>query len=133
MKEFAKRLRFYLRLGFATGLLVLRTRRLRRRLMFYVSVAAMLAVFAGGVLLPEFLVEHPWLFVGYWFVSVTLGMSMILLALYDMLRVKADQAQGERAELMELLAEIERVAAAEAEEREREREREGEGGGSQGC
>jgi hypothetical protein len=40
---------------------------------------------------------------------------MILLALYDMLRVKADQAISERVELMELLSEIEKAAAEDAE------------------
>lgn len=122
MKEFATKIRLYLRLGFATGLLLLRTRELRRKLMFFVSIAAMLSVFLGGVLLLDFLVNHPWLFVVYWFVSGTLVLSMILLALYDMLRVKSDQALGERAELIKLLAEIERVAAEEKQQQEAEKE-----------
>ena len=113
MGEFVARTKLYVKLAFATGLLLLRNRALRRKLMFFVSIAAMLAVFVGGVLIIDFLVENPWLFVIYWFLAGTLVLSMILLALYDMLRVKGDQAMSERAELMDLLAEIEKAAAAE--------------------
>lgn len=115
MKGFLSKIQFYTKLGFAAGLLVMRNRELRRKLMFVVAIAAMLAVFLGGVVLMDFLMEHPWLFVIYWFVSGTLVLGMILLALYDMLRVKADQAANERKELMGLLAEIEKAAAEEAE------------------
>ncbi len=114
MKQFLTNIRFYTKLGFATGLLFLRSRDLRRKLMFFVSIAAMLAVFAGGFPLMGFLLGTPWLFVIYWFVSGTLVLGMILLALYDMLRLKGDQANSERAELMELLAEIEKAATEEA-------------------
>ena len=117
MKGFLSKIQFYTKLGFAAGLLIMRTRELRRKLMFFVSIAAMLSVFLGGVVLMDFLIEHPWLFVIYWFVSGTLVLAMILLALYDMLRVRADQAATEREELIGLLAEIERAAAEEAEAR----------------
>ena len=113
MKGFLSKIQFYTKLGFAAGLLIMRTRELRRKLMFVVSIAAMLSVFLGGVVLMDFLMEHPWLFVIYWFVSGTLVLAMILLALYDMLRVKADQATNERNELLGLLAEIEKAAAEE--------------------
>ena len=115
MKGFLSKIQFYVKLGFAAGLLVMRNRALRRKLMFIVSIAAMFSVFLGCVVLMDFLMEHPWLFVIYWFVSGTLVLGMILLALYDMLRVKADQASSERNELMGLLAEIEKAAAEEAE------------------
>ena len=111
MKEFLTKCFFYVRLAFATGLLVMRTRELRRKLMFIVSLGAMLSVFFGGVVIIDFLVENPWLFITYWFVSGTLVLGMILLALYDVLRLKNDQALAERAELIDLLQEVERVAA----------------------
>ena len=114
MKEFVTKLKLYIKLAFAMALLILRTRELRRKLMFFVSIAAMLSVFVGCVLIDGFLLENPWLFIIYWFVSGTLVLSMILLALYDMLRVKSDQKMSERAELLGLLAEIEKAAAEEA-------------------
>ena len=122
MKSFINNLQFYTKLGFATGLLILRNRDLRRKLMFFVSIAAMLAVFAGGFLFMDFLLAHPWLFVIYWFVSGTLVLGMILLSLYDMLRLKGDQASSEREELMGLLAEIEKAAAEEAESKLKDKE-----------
>ncbi|MGI9242434.1 MAG: hypothetical protein ACR2RV_16670 [Verrucomicrobiales bacterium] len=122
MKSFLNNLQFYTKLGFATGLLILRNRDLCRKLMFFVSIAAMLAVFAGGFLFMDFLLAHPWLFVIYWFVSGTLVLGMILLSLYDMLRLKGDQASSEREELMGLLAEIEKAAAEEAESKQGDKE-----------
>ena len=114
MGEFVTKTKLYVKLAFATGLWLLRDRALRRKLMFFVSIAAMLAVFVGGVLIIDFLVENLWIFVIYWFVAGSLVLSMILLALYDMLRVKSDQATSERAELMDLLAEIEKDATEES-------------------
>ena len=90
--------------------------------MFYVSIAAMLSVFVGTVLILDYLTENPWLFVGYFFVSGTLVLGMILLAMYDMLRLKSDQAMSERMELMGLLSEIEKAAAEETEPLNQEKE-----------
>ncbi len=84
-------IQFYAKLGFATGLMVMRTRELRRKLMFFVSIAAMLSVFAGGVVIVDSLMEHPWLFIAYWLLSGTLVVGMLLLAMYDILRLKADK------------------------------------------
>lgn len=117
MKGFLSKIQLYTKLGFAAGIFIMRNRELRRKLMFFVSIAAMFAVFLGIVVLMDFLMEHPWLFIFYWFVSGTLVIGMILLALYDMLRVRADQAATERNELIGLLAEIEKAAAEEAEAR----------------
>ena len=41
MQGFLSKLQFFTKLGFATGLLLMRTRELRRKLMFVVSIAAM--------------------------------------------------------------------------------------------
>ena len=114
MKELLSKILFNVKLGFAAGLFVMRDRDLRRKLMFVVSMAAMFSVFLGGVVLMDFLMENPWLFIFYWFVSGTLVLGMILLALYDMLRVKADEATNERNELVKLMADIEKAAAEEA-------------------
>jgi len=118
MKELISKIYFYFRLSFATGLLVMRTRELRRKLMFFVSLAAMLSVFFGGVVIIDALVQSPWLFIGYWFVSGTLVLGMVLLALYDILRLKGDQALTERDELIDLLKEVEKAAAEEAGEKD---------------
>ncbi|MFT4549602.1 MAG: hypothetical protein ACI8XO_002075 [Verrucomicrobiales bacterium] len=105
------KIQFYTKLGFATGLMLMRTREMRRKLMFVVSIGAMLSVFIGGVLISDFLMEHPWMFLIYWFVSGTLLLGMIMLALYDMLRLRMDQAAHQRSELMGMLEEIKQTAA----------------------
>ena len=55
MKELLTKFRFYFRLAFAMALMVMRTRELRRKLMFWVSIGAMLSVFfdAGNAWGPD--------------------------------------------------------------------------------
>ena len=102
MKDFLTKLRFFNRLAIAIVLVVLRTRELRRKLMFAVSILVMLLTFTGVVLLEDFLSEHLWLFAGYWFVTTGLVVFLLLLAFYDMLRVRFELSEGRLKSLRDL-------------------------------
>ncbi len=69
----------------------LRTRRLRRQLMFALTVAMMLLVFVGAYPLSGFLLARPWLFIFFWGFSLLLVITVLLLALYDMLRISREE------------------------------------------
>ncbi|MDA7614054.1 hypothetical protein N8586_02860 [Verrucomicrobiales bacterium] len=75
-----------LRFGFFT----LRHRPWRRRLMFYVSLAAMFQL-GMGLVLMGWLSQSVILFLLYWCFCVCLVCLMLLLAVYDMLAVRQEQ------------------------------------------
>ena len=87
----------WLTLALRVGLSTLRDLTARRRLMFYLTISAMVQL-ALGLLILNQLSKFPILFVLYWaFCLLQVGL-MILFALYDMLTVRQDQ----RAELARL-------------------------------
>lgn len=57
--------------------------------MFYNALGAMLMVFVGSVLIDEKLREHPLLFLGYWGLCAWLTLATALLAIFDLLAVRA--------------------------------------------
>ncbi len=91
----------------ALVIVVLRNRELRRRLMFIISLLTMGMAFLGMVVLDEFLTEHVGLFLGFWaFCAVMVGL-MLLLAIYDMARVRAEVTSDALRRLSEVFREIE--------------------------
>jgi hypothetical protein len=68
---------------------VIRDLRLRRQFMFYGLVIAMLLLFAGATFLDTPLRQHVWIFFGYWFACAWLTLAALLLALYDMIAIRA--------------------------------------------
>lgn len=77
---------------------VIRDPRVRRQFMFYGLIAALVLLFAGSTFLDPFLRERVWVFAGYWFACVWLTLAALLLALYDMLAIRAT-ARSERRRL----------------------------------
>ena len=65
--------------------IILRTRRLRRNLMFGLTLAMMIFVFLGAYPMAAFLSDRPWLFIFYWLFCGFLVITSIFLAIYDML------------------------------------------------
>lgn len=57
--------------------------------MFYVMVAALVILFAGVFIPDQWAREHAWLFIGYWLVCLWLTVTGILLAMFDILMVRA--------------------------------------------
>jgi hypothetical protein len=64
--------------------------------MFYIALAAVLMVFIGGVLIDPFLRTRPFLFIVFWGVCSWLTISAILLAVFDMLVVRAEGLAARR-------------------------------------
>ena len=73
------------------------------------SLFVMLLTFAGVVLLEDFLSEHVWLFAGYWFVTSGLVVFLLLLAIYDMLRVRSELSEGRLKGLRDLEKFVEEI------------------------
>ena len=84
---------------------VIRDPRLRRQFMFYALVAALVMLFAGSTFLDAPLRRHVYVFAGYWFACAWLTISALLLALYDMVAIRAAERRERRRIEREYLAE----------------------------
>jgi divalent metal cation (Fe/Co/Zn/Cd) transporter len=77
--------------------------------MFYSVLAAIILVFAGSTILWSLLKEHPILFLGYWAACVWIIFLAVLLALYDMAKVRQEgrvERQRLRAEYLESIKNV---------------------------
>ena len=68
---------------------LMRDQHMRRQVMFYTILVAMLMTFAGGTFLQEGLRQHLLAMVAYWFVCGWVTVAAALLALFDLLVVRA--------------------------------------------
>ncbi len=68
---------------------ILRATEVRRWAMFIVVLAALLMLFLGATFLEGALMSRPVLFVSYWLICGWLTLLSILLALYDLLIMRA--------------------------------------------
>ena len=69
---------------------ILRDQKTRRKWMFWIILVALVQIFAGTVLMSDrWAHENPWLFLIYWFVCVWLTLTGMLLALLDLLILRA--------------------------------------------
>jgi hypothetical protein len=85
---------------------LIRHPRARRMLMFYSVLIAIVLAFAGATLLWPLLRQHPFLFLGYWAACVWITILAVLLALYDMAKVRQEgrlERHRLRAEYLELI------------------------------
>jgi uncharacterized membrane protein YbhN (UPF0104 family) len=83
---------------------LIRHHRARRMLMFYSVLIAIVLAFAGATLLWPLLREHPFLFLGYWAACVWITFLAVLLAFYDLMKVREEcrlERQRLRAEYLE--------------------------------
>ena len=62
---------------------------MRRGIMTGCVLAACSMLFAGSTFLDRFLAGQPWLFLAFWVVCAWLTLLSVLLALYDLLAVRA--------------------------------------------
>ena len=74
---------------------LIRDRNMRRSTMFGVAIAAMLMVFFGFFFVGS-KDDNPWLFIGYWLGCAWLTVTLLLLALYDMIAIRAKMAEEQR-------------------------------------
>jgi hypothetical protein len=75
---------------------LIRNQRARRLIMFYSVIIALVLLFAGSTLLWNFLRDHPLVFLAYWAVCAWITLLTVLMALYDMVRVRAEARQALR-------------------------------------
>ena len=69
---------------------LLRDPKMRRSLTFYIMLVALVMLFFGWVFLSEkWAREHVWLFIGYWGICAWFTFSAFLLALFDILLIRA--------------------------------------------
>ena len=72
--------------------------------MFWVMMAAMLMLFCGSAFISDrWGREHPWLFLIYWFVCAWLTLAGMLLALLDLLIIRATHRIARRKIEQEIL------------------------------
>jgi protein-S-isoprenylcysteine O-methyltransferase Ste14 len=77
------------RLIFAFSRAILNDKGARRKIMFYASLVTLILLFAGAVILSDFLQRSWILFTGYWGICLLGTVFMIMMAFYDMLAVRA--------------------------------------------
>lgn len=76
---------------------LIRSQRARRLMMFYSVLIALVMLFAGATVLWPFLRDHALLFLGYWAVCGWITLLAVLLAFYDMVKVRAEAQRVRRA------------------------------------
>jgi hypothetical protein len=74
----------------------IREQRLRRSMMFYTSLGSVLMLFVGAVVIDGTLREKPVVFVIWWAVCAWLMLTSLLLALFDMLAIRAAARRARR-------------------------------------
>ena len=106
------------------GLKILHQRPRRRNLLFFTTLATLILVFAGAVPLGNTLAANPLWFAAFWIVIFLLAAFVLLLAIYDLMRVRRDHEKRLsrlEKELAEASAEARRLAREELEaDREKE-------------
>ena len=82
---------------------IIRDQHVRRSAMFYGLLVALVMLFIGSTLLDRWLKEHPLLFLLYWFACAWVTLAAILLALFDLLMIRAAHRQARRQLKKEML------------------------------
>ena len=77
---------------------LIRDQRARRMVMFYGMLAALVLLFAGATFLDAWLRTHPVLFLLFWAACAWITALIVLMAIFDMLMVRA-QMRTERRRL----------------------------------
>lgn len=75
---------------------LIRNQRARRILMFYSVLVALVLLFVGATFLDAQLRAHPFVFIAYWAVCAWITVLAVLLALFDMLLVRANVRRERR-------------------------------------
>lgn len=83
-------------MAIATSLVLLRTRRYRRNLLFGLTLFTLLVVFGGAFSLAAWLNDRPMLFASYWLACFLLVIVLLVLALYDLMMVRREHRREMR-------------------------------------
>ena len=74
----------------------IRDSRVRRSMMFWTTLASLLTLFLGATVLSGLLVARPLLFIAWWAVCAWLMVAAMLLAIFDLLMIRAAARQAKR-------------------------------------
>ncbi|MEM6279456.1 MAG: hypothetical protein AAF733_08265 [Verrucomicrobiota bacterium] len=105
-------------MGLATGWIILRHRPYRRNLLFFTTLATLILVFVGAVPLGRLLATSVKWFAAFWIVVFLLAAFVLLLAIYDLIRIRKDHRKRMSSlekELAEATEEARRLAREELE------------------
>ena len=114
-------------MGIATGWVILRHRPYRRNLLFFTTLVTLVLVFVGAVPLGRILATSATWFAAFWIIVFFLAAFVLLLAIYDLIRIRGDHRKRMSRlehELAEAAEEARRLAREEL-EADRKREEEG--------
>ncbi len=75
---------------------LIREQTTRRKTMFFALLAALLLVATGSTFLKAILFEHPIWFLLFWFACGWLTLAAVLLALFDLLMLRAETRAAKR-------------------------------------
>jgi protein-S-isoprenylcysteine O-methyltransferase Ste14 len=81
---------------------LIRDQTARRRTMFVSLVVALVLLFGGSTFLQSLLIAHPVWFIIFWFICAWLTLLAVLLALFDLLAVRAQARAVGKALRMEV-------------------------------
>jgi hypothetical protein len=90
-------------LAYTLGLI--RDSRARRNVMFYTTLGSVLLLFVGAVMIDINPREHPIWFFGWWGMCAWLMFASVLLALFDILMIRAAARRARRELARKVLAE----------------------------
>lgn len=78
---------------------VIRDQRTRRKAMVVLLALAVLMLFAGFTVFQSMMNprEHPWFVISFWIVCVWLTFTAVLLAIFDLLIIRREGRQAQRA------------------------------------
>lgn len=93
-------------MSLATGWIILRHRPYRRNLLFVTTLATLVLLFAGAVPLAPRLAASPFWFALFWIAVFLLASFVLLLAIYDLIRIRKEH----RARMVELENELAEAA-----------------------
>jgi len=75
---------------------LIQNQRTRRQAMFYTSLGSVLILFFGSTVLASTLRNHVLIFVLWWFACAWLMITSVLLAIFDMLMIRAAARREKR-------------------------------------
>lgn len=75
---------------------LIRDQNMRRHAMFYIVLTAVVMLFVGSTFLNSYLIARPMTFLGFWAVCGWLTILALLLAVYDLLVVRAQARRAAR-------------------------------------
>jgi hypothetical protein len=74
----------------------IRDSRMRRAMMFWTTLASLITLFLGATVLSGLLAARPLLFIAWWAICAWMMLAATLLAIFDLLMIRAAARQAKR-------------------------------------